>query len=316
MTRYMLGRVVQALLVLWGAYTVAYLILYLLPSDALAIMLTASGVEIDTLSAADIAKARKHYGLDQGALEQYLTLLWNALHGDFGTSLNKGVPVSKLLVERLPHTLALAGSAVTLSMIGGVTFAYAVATLRWQWLRLFLQRLPALGLSVPVFWTGLLFIQVFAFSLDWLPSNGNEDLASLVLPACTLSIPSAAVYAQVLLRGFSEVWKEPYITTARAKGLTRGQVQRRHALRNAALPLLTLVGLQVGNTVSGAVLVETVFGRMGIGRLAQEAVLRQDVPVVLAVVSVSAAAFVAVNLLVDLLYPALDPRIARAPQVI
>jgi len=316
MTRYLIGRGTQALLVLWSAYTVAYLILYLLPADTLTLMLSASGVEVDTLSEADIAKARSYYGLDQGVLQQYVTLLWNALHGDLGTSLTKGVPVSKLLAERLPHTLALAALAVVLSMVVGVGFAYAVAALRWPRLRAALQRLPALGFSVPVFWMGLLFIQVFAFQLDWFPSTGNEGLISLVLPALSLSVPSAAVYAQVLLRGFSDVWKEPYIITARAKGLTRGQVQRRHALRNAALPIVTLVGLQVGNTVSGTVLVETVFGRIGIGRLAQEAVLHQDIPVVLGVVSVSAAAFVLVNLIVDLLYPALDPRIARASRVL
>ncbi|RJX53264.1 ABC transporter permease, partial [Pseudomonas syringae pv. actinidiae] len=133
--------------------------------------------------------------------------------------------------------------------------------------------------------------------------------------AVTLAIPSAAVYAQVLQRGFQGVWKEPYIITAYAKGLSRAQVQARHAFKNAALPLLTLIGLQVGNTVSGAVLVETIFARAGVGRLAQEAVLRQDIPVVLAIVAVSAAAFVVVNLIVDLLYPALDPRIAHTPKV-
>lgn len=312
MTRYLLGRAAQALLVLWGAYTIAYLILYLLPGDALAIMLTASGVELDTLSAAEIAQARSYYGLDQGVLERYLTLLWGALHGDFGSSLTKGVPVATLLAERLPHTLALAGCAVVLSVAGGVGFAYAASLVRWQPLHAFLKRLPALGFSVPVFWMGLLLIQLFAFGLGWFPATGNAGFAALVLPAITLSIPSAAVYAQVLLRGFADVWKEPYIATARAKGLGRGQIQRRHALRNAALPILTLVGLQVGNTVSGAVLVETVFTRVGIGRLAQESVLRQDIPVVLGIVAVSAAAFVAVNLVVDLLYPALDPRIARS----
>ncbi|MGD0676665.1 MAG: ABC transporter permease [Polyangiaceae bacterium] len=312
MKRYVVGRIAQAVVVLWGAYTVAYLILYLLPGDELALMLTASGIDMDTLSATEIAKARRHYGLDQGPVERYFTLLWNALHGDFGLSLNKGVPVSTLLAERLPHTLALASLAVTLSIIRGIGFAYAVGALRWQWIRHLLERLPALGFSVPVFWVGLLLIQVFAFDLNWFPSTGNDGLASLVLPAFALSIPSGAVYAQVLLRGFSDVSREPYIGTARSKGLTRGQVQWRHAFRNAALPLLTLVGLQVGNTVSGTVLIETVFGRIGVGRLAEEAVLHQDVPVVLAVVSVSAAAFVTVNLVVDLLYPVIDPRVARA----
>lgn len=315
MSRYLLGRLLQALLVLWGAYTVAYFILYLLPSDPLSIMLSASGQEADSLSPQDLAKAKAFYGLDKGIFQQYFHLLWNILHGDFGQSLSLNQPVASLLAERLPQTLALAGLAVVLSLLGGVGLAYLAAYVRWLPLRLLLARLPALGYSIPVFWMGLLLIQLFAFSLNWLPATGSRGFASLVLPAVTLAIPSAAIYAQVLLRSFLDVWGEPYIVTALAKGLSRAQVQWRHVLRNAALPILTLFGLQVGNTVSGAVLVETVFSRAGVGRLAQQAVLRQDIPVVLAVVSVSAAAFVLVNLLVDLLYPVFDPRIGHAAKV-
>ncbi|MCX8998192.1 ABC transporter permease [Rhizobiaceae bacterium BDR2-2] len=315
MTRYILGRIAQAVLVLWGAYTITYAILYLLPSDTLAIMLTASGVDADTLSPEQLAQARQYYGLDRGVFEQYFDLLGKIVTGDFGTSLSNGRPVAELLAERLPQTLRLSGLAVLLSVLGGFGFAYLAAWLRWKPLRTVLRRLPALGLSVPVFWTGLLFIQIFAFSLGWFPSMGNEGFESLILPAVTLAIPSAAIYAQVLLKGFDDIWIEPYVTTARAKGLARGQIQWRHVLRNASLPILTLVGLQVGNTVSGAVLVETVFTRVGVGRLVQEAVLRQDMPVVLAVVSISAVAFVIVNLAVDLLYPLLDPRITRTAKV-
>lgn len=315
MSRYLLGRVGQALLVLWGAYSITYFILYLLPGDPLSIMLSASGMEIDALSPEQLAKARAYYGLDQGVLERYAHLLWGVLHGDFGQSLTLNRPVTAVLAERLPQTLALAGSAIVLSLVGGVGLAYLAAYVRWAPLKTALSRVPALGFSVPVFWMGLLLIQVFAFSLGWFPATGSEGVASLVLPAITLSIPSAAVYAQVLQRGFRDVAREPYIVTAYAKGLSRGQVQARHSLRNAALPLLTLIGLQVGNTVSGAVLVETIFARNGVGRLVQEAVLRQDIPLVLAIVSVSAAAFVLVNLLVDLLYPVLDPRITHSPKV-
>ncbi len=315
MSRYVLGRIAQALLVLWGAYSITYFILYLLPGDTLSIMLSASGVEIDALSEQDIAQAKQYYGLDRGVFEQYIDLLWGAIHGDFGHSLTLNRPVSELLVERLPQTLSLAGLAILLSLIGGVGLAYLTAYVRWKPLKVALSRLPSLGFSVPVFWMGLLLIQLFAFSLGWFPATGNQGFSSLILPAVTLAIPSAAVYAQVLLRGFQGVWKEPYIITAYAKGLSRAQVQARHAFKNSALPLLTLIGLQVGNTVSGAVLVETIFARAGVGRLAQEAVLRQDIPVVLAIVAVSAAAFVVVNLIVDLLYPALDPRIAHTPKV-
>jgi peptide/nickel transport system permease protein len=314
-SRYIPGRIVQAALVLWGAYTIAYVILYLLPGDTLAIMLSASGVEMDTLSPEQIAAARQHYDLAGGPIAQYFRLLSNALHGDLGTSLATRRPVADMLAERLPHTVALASCAIGLSIVFGGSFAYLAAWLRWQPLRDFLRRLPAVGLSVPVFWTGLLLIQVFAFTLDWFPSTGDGGLDALVLPAITLSIPSASVYAQVLLRGFDVVWQEPWIVTARGKGLSRAVIQWRHVVRNAALPTLTLLGLEVGHTVSGAVLVETVFTRPGIGRLAQEAVLRQDIPVVLAIVAVSAAAFVVVNLIVDLLYPLFDPRIALVSKV-
>ena len=315
MKSYLIGRVGQALLVLWGAYSITYFILYLLPGDTLSIMLSASGMEADGLSPEALAQARAYYGLDKGLFEQYGDLLAGAVQGDFGQSLSLNRPVSELLLERLPQTLSLAGLAIVLSLIGGIGLAYVTAYVRWQPLKMALARLPSLGFSVPVFWMGLLLIQVFAFSLGWFPATGSRGFDSLVLPAVTLAIPSAAVYAQVLQRGFQSVWQEPYIATAFAKGLSRWQVQARHGLRNAALPILTLVGLQVGNTVSGAVLVETIFARNGVGRLAQEAVLRQDIPVVLAVVAVSAAAFVLVNLVVDLLYPFLDPRIARTAKV-
>ncbi len=315
MAPYILRRLGQALLVLWGAYSITYLILYLLPSDPLALMLAASNIDIASLTEAQVAEARAHYGLDQGAVARYFTLLADLLRGDLGTSLSTGKPVAEMLASRLPQTLQLAGFAVALSVIGGAGFAYLVSLLPWRAPRVALGRLPAFGLSVPVFWTGLLLIQVFSFTLGWFPPMGNKGFAALVLPAVTLAIPSAAIYAQVLLRGFEEVWHQPFIVTARAKGLTRGEIQWRHVARNAALPVLTLIGLQIGHTVSGAVLVETVFNRVGVGRLAQEAVLRQDVTVVLAVVTVSAAAFVTINLIVDLLYPLLDPRVARAPKV-
>ncbi|PFG23918.1 peptide/nickel transport system permease protein [Pseudomonas lurida] len=315
MSRYLIGRVGQALLVLWGAYSITYFILYLLPGDTLSIMLSASGMEADSLSVEDLAKARAYYGLDKGLFEQYVDLLLGALRGDFGQSLSLNRPVAELLAERLPQTLSLAGLAIVLSLLGGIGLAYLTAYIRWQPLKKTLARLPSLGFSVPVFWMGLLLIQVFAFGLGWFPATGSRGVESLVLPAITLAIPSAAVYAQVLQRSFQGVWKESYIATAYAKGLSRRQVQARHGFKNAALPVLTLIGLQVGNTVSGAVLVETIFARSGIGRLAQEAVLRQDIPVVLAIVAVSAAAFVLVNLLVDLLYPWLDPRISHTPKV-
>ncbi|HWH25438.1 MAG TPA: ABC transporter permease [Pseudolysinimonas sp.] len=313
--RYIAGRLGQAVLVLWAAYSVAFAVLYLLPGDPLAISLAASGVQADSLSPAQLATARHNLGLDGSPFQQYLTTGWKFLHGDFGSSLASGQPVAGLLAERLPHTLALAGIAVVLSLVGGGLIAYLAAYIQWAPARALLRRLPSLGYSVPSFWIGLLLIQLFAFTLGWLPATGNTGPHNLILPAITLSVASSAVYAQVLIRGFDDVRDEPYIATARAKGLSRGQAQLRHGLRNASLPLITLIPLQIGNTVSASVLVETVFARFGVGRLAQDSVLRQDIPVVLAIVVLSAAAFVVVNLVVDLIYPALDPRIRLAPRL-
>ena len=178
-------------------------------------------------------------------------------------------------------------------------------------LRMLLDRLPALGVAVPSFLVGLVLIQYFAFDLGWLPSMGTGGWRHLVLPVITMAIPAAAQLAQVLTRSFHETLREQYIVTARAKGLSRGEVQLRHAFRNAALPALTIFGLLVGVTVTSAIVVETVFNRNGIGKLAQEAVLAKDVPVVLAIVVLAATGFVVVNLLIDLIYPLLDPRITH-----
>ncbi len=308
---YLVGRVVQAVGVLWAAYTVTFAILWLLPSDPLALLLSANNVELDSLDAAQLADAQSRYGLDQPVLAQYWSMLTGALHGDLGTSITKGVPVTELLADRLPGTLQLSGAAIALALVGGFALASLAAATRWRPARVLLTRLPSIGVAFPSFWVGLLLIQMFAFSLGWLPSTGSTGWQSLVLPAVTMAIPTAAAFAQVLTRSFTDTLAEPYVTTARATGLSRSAVQWRHALRNAALPTLTILGLLVGGTVTGAIVTETVFARQGVGTLAQESVLTQDVPVVQAVVVLAAAAFVVVNLAVDLLYPLLDPRITH-----
>jgi len=314
--RYVIGRVAQALVVLWAAYTVTFVVLYLLPSDPLALMLAANNVQLDSLSPDQIAAARARFGLDQPVHLQYLHLLVRALHGDLGTSLASHEPVRQLLASRLPPTLVLSLVAVVLALVGGVVLAFLAAYVQWRPATLLLTRLPSLGVSLPTFWVGLLLIQVFAFTLHWVPATGNLGWRSDVLPAVTLAIPTSASLAQVLTRSLRDTLHEPYITTARAKGLSRFQVQLRHASRNAALPTLTILGLLVGATVTGTVTVETVFSRTGIGRLAAESVLGQDVPVVQGIVVLTAVAFVLVNLVVDLIYPLIDPRVVHAPKVV
>ncbi|MEU1168597.1 ABC transporter permease, partial [Streptomyces sp. NPDC005921] len=181
-----------------------------------------------------------------------------------------------------------------------------------RWLRQLLLSLPPLGVSVPTFWVGLLLVEAFSFRLRWFPAFGNDGLRGLVLPALTLALPTGALVAQVLAKSLLTALDQAYVETARAKGAGRWRVHLRHALRNASLPALTVVGLLVGQLIAGSVVVETVFSRDGLGRVTAAAVTAQDIPLVQGVVVFGALIFVATNLVVDLVYPLLDPRIVVA----
>ncbi|MEJ2801011.1 ABC transporter permease [Comamonadaceae bacterium PP-2] len=315
MLRYIVGRVLQAVLVLWAAYTVTYLILYVLPGDTLVYLLATNDQQIDALSPEELQQVKAYYGLTRGPVEQYFVNLTGILSGDFGTSATKSQSVNDMVFSRLPSTALLGATSVLFALILGLTIAITATYVRWRPLKVFLSRLPVLGVSLPSFWVGLLLIQLVAFNLGWLPSSGSNGWKSLILPSLTMSLPSAAMLAQVLIRSLEDTMREPFIQTAKAKGISHFAVYTRHALKNAALPTLTILGLLVGATVTGAVTTETVFSRVGIGRLAQEAVLAQDIPVVLAIVVIAAAAFVLVNLVVDLLYLVLDPRVRHSVKV-
>ncbi|GLY17768.1 ABC transporter permease [Kineosporia rhizophila] len=315
MTRYVAGRVLQAVVVLWAVYTLTFGILYLLPSDPVELQLAAANVQVNELTPAELAAAKQQYGLDQPLGHQYLDHLGGLLRGDFGRSISLHRPVGELLAERLPSTLALGAAAITLALVLGGGLAYLAAFVRVSWLKTLLNRLPAVGVSLPPFFVGLLLIQVFAFELGWFPATGTTGAGSLVLPAVTMALPTAALLAQVLTRSLDDQLAEPYVTTAAARGLSRQYVQARHALRNALLPTLTLLGLLLGATVTEAVVAETVFSRQGVGQMAQQAVLAQDVPLVQAIVVLAAAVFVVINLLIDLVYPLFDPRITHTPRI-
>lgn len=311
MTRYVAGRIVQAVGVLWAAFTVTFGILYLLPSDPLQLQLAAAGIQEDSLSPAALAAAKHRFGLDQSVWEQYRHRLFGALHGDFGRSLTQGEPVRTLIGDRIGQTLLLSLCAAVVSLVAGTALAGLATFVRWRPLHVFLTRLPALGASFPQFFVALFAIQLFSFDLGVLPATGTQGFRSLVMPVLTISLLTSSVLAQVLIKSFDETLRQPYIQTARAKGLSRSAVHLKHALKNAALPAMTILGVVIGLTVTSSIIVETVFTRNGIGQLAQQSVLSQDVPVVLAVVTIAAAVFVVVNLVVDLLYPLLDPRITH-----
>ena len=312
---YGLSRIAQAAGVLWAVYTVTFAILYLLPSDPVALRLAAGNVQVEELSPAQLLAAKAQYGLDKPLSEQYLSQLGHLLQFDFGESISQNVPVAHLLAERLPSTLALGATAVGLALIFGVGLAYLAAYARRRPVKALLNRLPAVGVSLPPFFVGLLLIQLFAFSLGWLPATGSDGPKALILPAVMMSIPTSAMLAQVLSRSLEDTLAEPYVITARARGLSRAYIQFRHALRNAVLPALTLLGLLLGATLTEAVVAETVFSRQGVGQLAQQAVLAQDVPLVQGIVVIAAAGFVLINLIIDLVYPLLDPRITHTPRV-
>ena len=308
--RYIARRIGQGLVVLWAAYTISFLILYLLPGDAATLF--AGGGDQEAIDPELVAQLRSELGLDRPLWEQYLVALGKALTGDFGVSTQTGRPASDLLLESLPPTLALTAFAFVLSVMFGIVLALSASLARAQWLRNLLSSLPPLGVSIPVFWIGLLLLQAFSFRIRLFPSMGNEGFESLVLPALTIAIPSGAFIAQLLSRSLRSTLAQPYVEIVRAKGASERRVQLGHAFRNAAIPALTMVGVLIGGLLSGAVVTETVFSRLGIGRLVVTAVNNRDVPVVQTVVVFAALVFVVANLVVDLVYPLIDRRITLA----
>ncbi|MFC9839588.1 ABC transporter permease [Rhodococcus sp. NPDC127530] len=302
-------RLLQGLFVLWAAFTLVFVVLYLLPNDPIKLMLSGSGAEFASADDATIERLRIQHGLDKPPVLQYLSALWNAVRGDFGMSIQTGRPVTDLIGDALSSTLALGSLALVIGLALGIGIALAATLTRARALQQLLLSLPAAGVSVPSFWVGLLLVQYFAFQLHWFPPLGGKGLNGLVLPAVTLAIPTAAFVAQILAKSLATAMHEPYIEVVRAKGASRAHAMFTDAVRNASLPLLTMVGMIVGNILAGSVVVETVFSRMGVGRITYEAVNAQDIPVVLAVVTLAAAVFVVIGIIIDLLYPLLDPRI-------
>lgn len=311
MTRYLVSRVLQALGVLWAAFTVSFAVLFLLPSDPVSIAVSATTGTGGTVDEAAIAQLQARYGLDQPVWVQYWNSLSAALHGDLGTSIATGRPVTEAIVSALPSTLALAGAALPLAVVFGTTVAFLATYTRSARLRSLLFSLPPLGVAVPTFWVGLILLQLFSFRLKLFPAFGDGGIEHLILPAITLALPSGAVIAQVLATGLQSTWRQPFIEAAQAKGASRWRIQTRHALRLSSIPAFTIAGVLVGNLIAGSVVVETVFSRAGLGRLTEASVMAQDIPVVQGVVVFGSLVFVLVNLTVDLLYPLIDPRIVH-----
>jgi peptide/nickel transport system permease protein len=305
---YILRRVGQALLVLALTYTVAYLLLAALPGDA---VLARFGSPELGLSQEQLAEIRATYGADRSLIERYVDSTLGVLRGEFGYSVANGAAVGALIATALPPTLLLAslglGAAVFLAVTIAFTATYGGAT----WLRRLFRGIPPFLVSLPVFWIGIVLVQVFSFRLGWVPVIGADPVEALILPVATLAIPIAAPLAQVLMRSIDEVREQPFVTVVKARGASTSWLVWRTVARNALVPTLTMAGLLFGELVGGAVVTEAVFARAGLGQLTAQAVANRDTPVLLAVVILSTVVFVAINLVVDLLYPVLDPRLRR-----
>lgn len=305
---FVLRRLAQAVVVVWAAWTFSFIILFLLPGDP-ALNLVAGGDMGQIVDEDELARVRAQHGLDQPFIVQYATRLLAALRGDLGVSMITGRPVTDIIGEGLPSTLMVIGGALLIGSIVGALLALVATFVRTGWLRGVLLALPPFGISLPTFWVGLMLIQFFSFQLRVLPPTGNAGFASLVMPWLTLALPTAATVGQVLAKSLATVQGEAFVTTARAIGMRRAVIHFRDIFRNAAIPAVTIAGVVVASLLGGAIVIENVFSRTGIGRATVQAVLGRDIAVVQGVVVFGAVLFVLVSLIVDLIYPLIDPRL-------
>lgn len=308
-SRYVVRRIGQSIVVLFAAYTVSFLLLNALPGDG--IMIKFENPEAG-LSEDQIAAIRAYYGADVPLPFRYVHSLLGTLRGDFGYSIENSMPVRERIAAAAPQTLLLAGLAFLLALVVAWTIALSAYFAKTSWLRNALNSIPSLFVSIPTFWLGILLIQIVSFNLGWLPVIGGEGWQRLILPVITLSIPISAPMAQIILRTFDDVRRRPFMQVVEAKGASRWWMLSRHTARNSLLPILTISGLVFAQLLSGSVVTETVFNRNGLGGLTYKAVQTQDLPVMQAIVVIAATTFVVINLLVDLLYPVLDPRLRKS----
>ena len=303
---FILRRLLQSIPVLFFSTFVVFLVIHLIPGDAAAV-LAGPNASPEALTA-----VRHEMGLDQPLPVQYLRFLERLAHGSLGTSIRTHRDVTVEILDRLPYTLELAFAAVLISTTLGVSLGVIAAVNRARAADLVTMGIAMVGLSVPTFFLALIGIVVFSLRLHWLPVTGAASLGSLVLPAVSLSLHSAAVKARITRSSMLEILGQDYLRTARAKGLRERTVIWRHALKNALIPVTTIVGLQFGSLLGGAFIIETIFGWPGVGLLSVQAIFNRDFPVIQGTVLLVAVAYLVTNLLVDLLYAWLDPRIRYA----
>ncbi|MFT5510284.1 MAG: peptide/nickel transport system permease protein [Hyphomicrobiaceae bacterium] len=317
--RFILARLAKSVIVLLAIVILNFCLIHAAPGDPAAVMAGEAGATDEIF----LQQLQEKFGLDQPFHVQLGNYLWGIVRFDLGFSCRQEAPVLDLILDRLPATLLLTGTAFFISIVLGI-FAGAMAAIRvGRWADTVITTMALLFYATPLFWIALMAVLLFSLQLDWLPAYGFEtvgggytgferwlDIARhLVLPSVTLGLFFTAIYARMTRASMLETAGEDFVKTARAKGLTEGKITRRHVLRNAILPVVTLAGLQAGQIVGGAVLTETVFAWPGIGRLMFEALLQRDYNLLLGVFLVSSAMVLLFNLITDLLYMVVDPRI-------
>ena len=303
MTRLVARRLLVALPTTLAVATLVFSLIHLIPGDPVLIMLG------DGAQPTDVAELRGKLGLDRPLGEQYVSFLGGMLHGDLGTSLHFDEPVSRLIARHYPATVELALAALAVALVVSLPLGMLAAYRRGSWIDRGARFFSLLGVSMPNFWLGPIAILLFSIQLGWLPVSGRGGASHLVLPAATLGLALAALLTRMIRSALGEELAKPYLVTARAKGLSAARVAICHALRNALVPVVTIVGLQFGSLLTGAILTETIFGWPGIGRLLIQAIRLRDYPLVQGAVMLIAVTYVAVNLATDLLYAWIDPRI-------
>lgn len=308
MYRYIIKRLLMLIPVLLGVTFIVFFILNLSPGDPAAMILG------DQASAEALEMKREELGLNDPLLIRYARYIWDMLHGDMGQSYKNNISVWSQVISRFPNTAVLAVAGILVAVLIGIPTGILSAKKQYTAVDNCSMILALIGVAMPNFWFGLLMVIIFALNLGWLPSQGMGDtplelLRSLVLPALTLGTGSAAMITRMTRSSMLEVIRQDYISTARAKGVSEKTITYRHMLRNAMIPIVTAIGLQFGSLLGGAMLTETVFSWPGLGRLMVESIKSKDIPMVLGAVIFLAVMFTVVNLIVDLIYAFVDPRI-------
>lgn len=307
MVQTIITRIISSLLVILGSLTLVFAIFYLLPGDPVLSMIDPTYATPEM-----IENLRIQLGLDQPFYIQFGHYLADMLRGDFGVSMVNSDPVLPKILANFPSTLILTLSSTCIAVIIGVVLGILSAVHRNGWIDILARTIGLFGISMPTFWSGILLILIFSIQLGWFPAMGSDGLSTLILPAITLGIVGAGFVIRIVRNSILEVLSEPFIITLRAKGISRHVIMYKHALRNALIPVVTVVGMQIGEMLAGTVVIETVFSRQGIGRILADAIMARDIPVVQGVVFFTAILYVIINLLVDISYAYIDPRIRRS----